>query len=137
MAAVGGDIIEISFNHPTLGTGTWYPKSSEDSTFDKGGIRGNDDANMIDGGGRAIRQLNRVRWSLEATISWDMNVADELEQARKLAASPDEASWTISHINGTVWSGTGSPVGDIQGNGNAATFSVKISGGNELKKIIG
>jgi hypothetical protein len=137
MGAVGGDITEITYNHPTLGTGTWFPKASEDSTFDPGGIRGNDDANMVDGGGRTIRQLNRVRWSFAGTVAWDMNSANELEQARKLAASPVEADWTISHINGTVWGGKGAPVGDVQGNGNAGTFSIKLSGGQGLEKIIG
>jgi hypothetical protein len=134
---VGGDITEIRYNHPSLGSGVWFPKAGEDSTFDNGGLRGNDDSNMIDGGGRAIRQLNRVRWSVEATISWDMNTASELESARKLAAHPVEAEWSISHVNGSVWKGIGAPVGDIQGNGNASTFSVKISGGGELKKIVG
>lgn len=133
----GGDITEIRYNHPSLGSGVWFPKAGEDSTFDLGGIRGNDDANSIDGGGRSIRQLNRVRWSCEATISWDMNNSGELDQAKKLAANSVEAEWTISHINGSVWKGIGAPVGDIQGNGNAATFSIKISGGGELKKIVG
>jgi hypothetical protein len=134
---VGGDIKEIRYNHPNLGSGVWFAKSGEDSTFDNGGIRGNDDANMVDGGGRTIRQLNRVRWSCEATVSWDMNVSNELEQAKKLAAHPVEAEWLISHINGTDWKGIGAPVGDIKGNANAATFSVKISGGGEMKKIVG
>jgi hypothetical protein len=134
---VGGDITEIRYSHPVLGSGVWNPKSNEDSTFDPGGFRGNDDANMIDGGGKTIRQLNRVRWSFEGTISWDMNLSNELEQAKKLAAHPVEAEWTISSINGSVWRGTGAPVGDIQANGNQSTMAIKLSGGKELKKILG
>lgn len=134
---VGGDITEIRYSHPVIGSGVWNPKSAEDSTFDPGGFRGSDDANMIDGAGKTIRQLNRVRWSLETTIAWDMNVSNELEQAKKLAAHPIEAEWTISHINGSVWRGTGAPVGDIQANGNQSTMAIKLSGGKELKKIIG
>jgi hypothetical protein len=137
MPAVGGDIIEITYNHPTIGTGIWFPKAAEDSIFDPGGLRGTDDANMVDGSGKTIRQINRVRWSFEGTVSWDANVADELSQAKALAGDPVEGDWTITSINGTVWKGKGAPVGDIQGNGNAATMAIKLSGGGELKKIAG
>lgn len=133
---VGGDIIEITYNHPTLGSGVIYPKSAEDSTFDPGGFRSADDANMVDGGGRMIDQMNRVRWSLEQTIAWDMNEAQELEKLADVAASPVQAQWTISHINGSVYSGKGKPVGDLQGNMNAATFPLKLQGGGEAKKIV-
>jgi hypothetical protein len=133
---VGGDILEITYNHPTLGSGVIYPKSAEDSTFDLGGFRSADDANMIDGGGRMIDQMNRVRWSLETTIAWDMNSSLELEKVVALAKSPVLADWTISHINGSVYSGKGKPVGDLQGNGNAATFTLKIAGSGEIKKIV-
>ena len=137
MAAIGGDLIEITWNHETLGSGVLYPKSAEDSTFDTGGYRSADDANMVDGSGAAIRQINRVRWSLEATCAWDMNGANELESMVGLSGSPVEAEWTVSHINGTVWKGKGSPVGDIQGNSNAATFTLKLSGGGKMVKITG
>jgi hypothetical protein len=132
--AAAGDFIEITFNHPTEGSGTIFPKSAEDSTLNLGGIRSSDDANMIDGGGNMIDQMNRVRWSFETTVSWDMNVATELEKLVKLAASPVPAEWTFAHINGTVYGGTGKPVGDLQGNGNQGTFTLKISGGGVMKK---
>jgi hypothetical protein len=135
--AVGGDIIEITYNHPTLGSGTINPKAAEDSTYDLGGFRSNDEANGIDGGGNMIDQLNRVRWSFEVTVSWDMNVKTELEKLTDLAASPELADWTFTNINGTVYGGKGKPVGDLQGNGNASTFPLKISGGAKLKKIVG
>lgn len=137
MPAVGGDIIEITYNHPNLGSGVIYPKSGEDSTFDLGGFRNNDEASGIDGGGRTIRQLNRVRWSVEQTVAWSMNEGLELEKISEMAGDPVEAEWTFTHINGTVYGATGAPVGDHQGNGNAATFTLKISGGGKLKKIVG
>lgn len=133
----GGDILEISYKHPTLGSGVIYPKSSEDSTYDLGGFRSNDDANMVDGSGDMIDQLNRVRWSFEVTVSWDMNTREDLESLVELAASPVLTEWTFSNVNGTVYRGTGKPVGDMQGNGNAATFPLKVSGGGNLKKILG
>ena len=137
MAAIAGDIIEITYNHPTLGTGTFYPKANEDSTFDPGGFRSEDDVNLIDGGGRAIQKINRVRWSLETVVSWAMNETDELSVAAELASNAQPAEWTISHMSGTIYKGLGHPVGEYQGNGNAATFTLKISGGGILEKIGG
>jgi hypothetical protein len=133
---VGGDIIEITYNHPDLGSGVFYPKSAEDSTIDYGGFRSNDDANMVDGGGNMIDQMNRARWSFETTCAMEMNVDDSLARLKALASSPKQASWTFSHINGSVWGGNGKPVGDPAGNGNAATFTLKCAGGGELKKIV-
>ncbi len=135
MAAVGGDLKEITYNHPTLGSGTFYPKASEDSTFDPGGYRTSDDANNRDGSGNRIRIMNGVNWSVEATISHDMNNRMEGEKLAALQADPQDADWTFTHINGTVWGGKGSPVGDLQYNTNAGTIDVKFSGGGELKKI--
>jgi hypothetical protein len=135
--AVGGDITEITFNHPTLGSGVIYPKAAEDSTFDLGGLRSNDDANMVDGSGEMIDQMNRVRWKLGVTVAWDMNEENDLQKMADLAASPQQADWTITSINGTVWGGKGKPVGDYEGNGNAATFPLTISGGRKLAKIVG
>lgn len=135
--AVGGDIIEVTYNHPILGSGTLFPKAAEDSTFDPGGFRSADDASMIDGGGNIIDQINQVRWSVEVPISWDANNANELQKLADMSASPVQGEWTFTHINGTVFGGTGKPVGDIQGNGNAATITLKVSGGGKLKKITG
>lgn len=137
MSVIGGDLLEITYNHPTEGSGVLYPKSAEGSTFDTGGFVNNDDANGIDGGGRAIFQKNRVRWSLESTVSWDMNVSNEAVKMKALMQSPVDATWTVSHANGTVWQGKGQPVGDIQPDGNEATFTLKIAGGGLLEKISG
>lgn len=135
MAVVAGDWEEIRYSHPTLGTGVFFPKAAEDFTVDTGGFRGDDDANMIDGGGRNIKKLTRTKWSIEGPVSWDMNLSDELTKLSELAASPVDAEWTCTHINGTVWGGTGAPVGDQQGNSGAGTIALKINGGGILKKL--
>lgn len=131
---IGGDITEITYNHPTIGSGVIFIKAAEDSTFDLGGVKSNDDANGIDGGGRMITQLNRVRWSVSVTVAWDMQLNLDLEKLTELAGSPLDATYTISHINGSIYAGTGRPVGDVAGNGNAATFPLKLAGGGVLKK---
>lgn len=137
MSVIGGDIIEITFNHPTLGSGIIFPKAAEDSTFDLGGFVSNDDANGVDGSGEMIDQLNRKRWSFEGTVAWDMNTREDLEKLQELSNDPVLSEWTVTHINGTVYGGSGKPVGDLQGNGNAATFPLKLAGGGRMKKIIG
>lgn len=133
--AVGGDIIEITYNHPTIGSGTIYPKAGEDSTYDLGGFRADDDANNVDGSGEMITSLTRKLWSFEATVAWDQNVRKDLENITALAADPVPANWTFSCINGITYAGKGRPVGDVQGNGKAATFSMKVAGGGVLKQL--
>ena len=137
MAFVGGDIIEITSNHPTLGSITLFPKSSEDGTFNTGGFKGEDDMAKLAGDGSSIRALTRNRWSVEVQIAWDLNDANEIDKLSALAGSTDESDWTFTLINGTVWGGKGSPVGDIPGSTNTAIIPVKFSGGGELKKILG
>lgn len=132
--AVGGDILEITYNHPTLGSGTFFPKSSEASTYDTGGFRSKDEAAAIDGSGTVIDTMNQMRGFFEATVSNDMNVSLDLEKAAALAASPLPATWTFSVVNGVSYSGTGKPVGDLTGDVDKATFKLKVAGGI-FKKI--
>ena len=135
MAAVGGDIKEVTYNHPTLGSGSFFPKAGEDSTYDLGGLRINDDANGIDGAGNAIIQMNMARWSFEIVISHAMNDREEAQKIKDLASNPQPADWTFSHINGAIYGGKGWPVGDLNFNGNAGTATLKVSGGGDLKRI--
>jgi len=136
MAATGGDIREVTYNHPTLGSGILHVKGSTDNNYDLGGLRGDDDDDSVTGAGTNIRKLNQKRWYVElAEVEWDMNNGNQLELMKALAADPVEATWTFDHINSTIYGGIGSPVGDLKGNTNAATFPLKISGGGGLKKI--
>lgn len=134
MAVIGGDFTEITYNHPTLGSGIVFPKAAEDSTLNTGGFSEEDDNQMIDGGANMITKLNRKRWSFETVVAWDMD-SKTLENIEAMAASPVQADWTFSHISGKVYAGTGKPVGDIEGNGNAATFTLKVAGGGKMKQI--
>lgn len=138
MSVVSGDVVEITINHPAIGgTKVWFPKANTDSTFDPGGIRTEDDQSSIDGGGRKIHKKNRVGWEFDGTISWDINTSNEVDVAEKLAASSVDADFTITHINGTVWAGKGTVLGDIKGNGNTGELPIKIGGGGKLTKIVG
>jgi len=136
MASNGGDILEVRYSNPDLGDGVFYPKANEGNTLDLGGYRTGDDANMISGDGQPIYQTNLQRGFFEMVVANDMNERNDAFVASQLAASSKETNWTISHINGTVWGVTGKPVGDIQPDTNAATFTLKVSGGI-ITKIVG
>ncbi len=133
MGAVGGDVLEVTYNHPTLGSGTFFPKSSEGSTYDVGGFRSKDDANSIDGSGASIDVMTQVRGSFEVVCSNDMNTNLDIEKATALAESPLPATWVFSCINGASYSGQGKPVGDLTGDIDKGTFKLKVAGGRFSK----
>ena len=133
---VGGDIIEIKYTHPQLGSGTLYCKANEDGTMDRGGFRTNDDVNSVTGAGEMIVQLNRALASFESPpIAWDMTDKDELEKLNKLAGHPVNADWTITSVNGAIYGGNGRPVGEVTGNTNTAQITLKLAFEGELQKI--
>lgn len=136
MSYTGGDIVEITYEHPVIGSGTIYCKANEDGTIDPGGYRSNDDANQITGDGKMIDQMNRVRGSFEAPpIAWDMTDVDELQKLADMAKSPVLANWTINHISGKIWGGKGKPVGDLTGATNTAQVTLKLAFELELNSI--
>jgi len=61
--------------------------------------------------------------------------SDVYETVAKMAGSPVLADWTIEMINGSVLSGTGCPVGDLQLDTNAGTFSLKLAFEGEVNKL--
>lgn len=137
MAAIGGDIIEVSVNHPELGSGSFYPKSGEGFTLDPGGFMTDDEDNGIAGDGSAIFKKTRKRWSVEGMVKWDMNGANELVFYRALEESSLESDFTFTSVNGTVWSAKGIPVGGNGGEMGDSTFTAKFSGGGRCIKIVG
>lgn len=136
MAAKGGDIREVTFTHPTIGSGAFFPKANEGNKLDPGGIRTSDDASMIDGSGEPIWQMNFVRGGFEILIANDMNNRNDIAKVALLAGDPVDSEWTVALLNGTVWSGTGRPVGEISADVNVATLPIKIASGN-FTKIVG
>lgn len=133
MNFLGGDITEIVCKHPSLGTARFQTKSNESYTMDRGGIRNNDDANQITGGGQAIWQKNRVRWSFEGPHLVPYGGSEV--SMEDLAESSEEGTWVITHISGTIWQGKGKPVGDLNSDTNTAQGTMKISGGGKLERV--
>lgn len=126
--AVGGDITEATYNHPTIGQGVVYPKAGEDSTYNTGGYESADEDSAIDGSGQPIDQLNRTRAFFKVVAVNDMDVKT-FETVKRLAGSPVPAVWTFSSANGHVYKITGKPVGPMEANGNTSVFDLKVAGG--------
>jgi hypothetical protein len=133
--AVSGDIIEVTCNHRELGEFIFSPKSGEASTYNLGGFQSADDDGMVTANGQMIDQMTNKRWSFEVPVMWDMNTNLELENAQALQSHPVAGDWTFTHINGTVYAGTGKPVGTLSADANAGTFTLKVAGGNRLRQI--
>lgn len=131
----GGDFIEVTYNHPTLGAGTFFFKAGEDVTINDGGFRVEDDMAAIAGNGEVIKKANRMRWSVEGPVAWNMTTINEIRQLSDLAGDPVDADWTFTHQNGAIYAGVGTVVGDIPGSGQDATIPIKISGGGRLTRI--
>jgi len=127
MGYTGGDIKSISYNHPTLGSGTLFPKAGEDGTLDRGGFTSADDDAMVTGAGQMIDVITAKRGSFEVVCAWDTTDKQELKRINEMAGTPVLADWTITHISGAVWGGKGKPVGDVKGSTNAATFTLKLA----------
>lgn len=134
---VGGDILEVTYTHPVVGSGSFFPKAGEDFTFDPGGVRSEDNEDGIAGNGEMIDTMTRKRWSMEGPIANDMNDFNDLDVLKKLAAHPVAANWTVSIINGTVWGGKGKPVGEIKASVKNSSIPIKISGSGDMRKIAG
>jgi len=133
----GGDIIEITYNHATLGSGTLFCKSAEDATLSKGGVRNVDDDNNITGNRQLILVKNIMQGFFQSPpIAWDMTDQEEDEKLNKLAESLILANWTISIINGVSYGAKGTVVGDIIGNTNTGLIeSIKLAFEGEVKKL--
>ena len=132
---LGGDMTEITCNHPSLGNFKFATKSNESYNIDPGGFRAADDANMVTGNGTNVNQINRVRWAVEGPLMLDFDSQNETTGLADLAADPEDGVWTFTHISGVVWKGTGRPVGDLSGDTNTAQMATKISGGGKLEKL--
>ncbi len=131
----GGDIVGITFNHPTLGTFNFATKSNESYTIDPGGYRSNDDANAITGSGQMIDQINRVRPSIEGPIIADFVSDNEMKNLPLLAESSELSTVTIEMITGVVWKMKGKFVGDINFDTNTSQVASKIAGEKRMEKI--
>jgi len=135
MAKGGGDILEVSYKHPTLGQGVLAVKSDEDSELDLGGFRTADDEKSIASNGEDIPVMTRSRWSATFVMAPDFTTAADQQAVTDMAGNAVPAEWTITHITGAIYRGTGRPVGDVKAAFKAGTIQLKISGGSIAKLV--
>jgi hypothetical protein len=133
--AVHGDLLEVTYNHPTIGSGVFYPKANTDSTYNTGGFINGDSEDGITSNGQLIQEKTRIRAFFQMSIENDMNTRKDLETLKKLAADPAPANYTFSVVNGSVYSGAGIPVGNLDANVKTGLIDLKVVFGS-LKKII-
>ena len=135
MAVIGGDIRKITAQHPTVGTAVFYGVSGESSTYMLGGMQ-NTDTGKVDGAGRLLNEKMMIPGSIELTVSNDMSAPlPELEFVQRCTKATQECKFTVEHINGTAYGGSGLFVGDYSLDGKASTFKLKIQSGKGFERL--
>jgi len=135
MPVTGGDVTELTFNHPTQGTGVLFVKSDEDSELDTGGYRSTDEEKSVDTSGEMIDVMTLSRWGCTFVVAGDLTSRKDLEKLVALAGDPVLAVWTITHISGAIYRAKGKPVGDVKQALKAATIALKIAGGGKAEPV--
>lgn len=133
MSDVNGDIVDITFQHPTLGSGVLQAKANEDNSIDLGGFRVADDQNAITGQGTMLESVARSRASIECMVANDNSNREDLQKCVDIAGSPVPATWTFTFIGGSIYRITGKPVGDLAASINTGIFTLKVAGGSMQK----
>ena len=132
--AVAGDVQEITFNHPTFGSGTFKPISGEDFTLNLGGKKTLDE-DTITSDGEKIDKITNSPWMAEGSIRWDSKTGLDLEKLYSLSGAVENTVFTFELMDGSIYGGTGRPVGDMQGSTKDGTISIKLTGGGRLRQI--
>lgn len=130
-----GDIVEVTYNHATVGQGTMFPKAGEGNTYDLGGFENSDDDGSVAGNGDLIVTKNRKRGFFEIVVENDKQVRKDHEKSKQLQAAPSNADWTFQCADGAVFAGSGVIVGGVNANLNDGTFTLKVAFG-KLKQIV-
>ena len=131
---VGGDFTEVSCSHPEHGDMKFDPKANESWTLNEGGIRTNDDANSVTSNGKIIQQKNNTLWNAEGPIAVDLK-GEQSDYLNKVTESSELGTWVFSHISGSLFTGKGIPVGDLNTDTNTAQLTLKVAGSGKLSKI--
>ena len=120
MTAVGGSILDISID------GTLYPVSADsDSNTFLGGFTAEVVAN---GDGSARKILTRVPWSIDGlNVEIDHDRGD-METLQAVAAQPGFVDVTITFVDQTTWSGSGTVVDEQKFASQASTMPLSLMG---------
>ena len=116
MASVtGGDLKEVRFNNPDVGSGKFNSKSGETHTLMLDYYRTDDDDTNIDSGGNLLNLKSLKPGSYEFSIINDERNPNrqELETLVALSGSFSDTTWSFTSVNGIAYTATGNVVGDL------------------------
>jgi hypothetical protein len=129
MASVtGGDLKEVRFNNPDVGSGKFSSKSGETHTLMLDYYRTDDDDTNIDSSGNLLNLKSLKPGAYEFTIVNDERNPNrqELETLVALSGSFTDTTWSFTSVNGIAYTATGNVVGDISLDRSKATISGKV-----------
>lgn len=137
MAYVGSDVLEVTYNNPIVGQGSFQCKAGEGSNISLGGISSGDDKGMVTGSGTRINQqtMNCSNFELPP-IAWDKTGKDELAKLAELQSCTVGSVVTVSFVDGNIYQMQNAyPVGDLVGDGYAGTIACTFQGDAKASKI--
>ena len=100
----------------------------------RGGFKADDADDNVTAQGVAIKKVNTSLWS--ATMTCVSDGRDGLlDYLQDISGSEDDATITVYHLNGAVYSGDGYPVGDISLNTQTGEIALTVKGGGTFDQI--
>ena len=132
MSVPAGDLKLISVDHPELDPIVFQAKSGEDVNVKLGGFMSSDDDGNITVSGIRIDVLNRKPWEVTLTIA---NVEGHHMASQRLTEHSTEGTWIFQFADGSYWTGSGKPVGDLEKNDQSGSMSIKIQGSGRLQPM--
>ena len=132
MANCSGDLTEIKFIHEEVGSKIFSVKSGESANQDLGGYSNTD--YMMNGNGTGHAVKSAKRWAVDS-IQVDITFDGALEFLQDIANNVIEAIIEISSIDGSVYKGKGTIIGDIKEDTLNGYVTIEVGGAGKLEKI--
>lgn len=127
-----GDTLELTVQHPTVGSLALAVKAEEDVNVDKGGYSS---TTVMNGNGTGHQQKTAKPWRITGLMLESEPGDGVLEFVQAVQDAPEAAVFTWQHINGTIYKGSGNFEGDLQMNANTGYIPCEISGPGRLKEL--
>ncbi len=133
----GGDLKEMTWQNQDVGQGRVFSKAGETHTIDLGGYKTDDSEDNTDSGANFMNLKTTKPWSYEYTAAVDEVNPNrmELETAQALSNSFSPTTFTFTNINGIVYTGVGTIVGDIKHDRSKSVMAYKVMGSGILQQI--
>ena len=129
---MSGDTISLGVSHPDFGARELSVQSDQSVVFGKGGYEGERQHN---GNGTGHKKMKRVGWSLEG-LQIDINMKNkDLEYCQDISNSPVDAVFTWEHIDGYIYTMTGSIEGEVKMDSNTGYLPLALSGNGIAEPI--